>query len=77
MWLLCLPQLRYWRGGGEGRPIAIRRCLSPSYSCTILAAFESNYIMSRIVEIWELLVKMSKFGIKTFILFFSKTEENL
>jgi hypothetical protein len=51
--------------GGEwrGRPIDIMRCLSPKYGCTILAALESNYIMSKNVEIWGLLVEMTKFGI--------------
>ncbi len=38
MWLSRLPQLRYWSGGGDGKPIAIMRCLFPKHGCTILAA---------------------------------------
>jgi hypothetical protein len=35
-----------------------------------LGSFESNYIMSRNVEIWELLLEMSKFGILFYFYFF-------
>jgi hypothetical protein len=52
MWLLCLPHLRYWRGVGEGRPVARMRCLFPKYGCSILAAL--NLII--------LYVEMLKFG---------------
>jgi hypothetical protein len=58
MWLLCLPQLRYWSWGGVGRPIAIMRCFFPKVRLYYyLGSFESNYIMIRNVEIWELLVE--------------------
>jgi hypothetical protein len=63
--------------GRRGETYRHKEMLVPNVQLYYLGSFESNYIMSRIVEIWELLVKMSKFGIKTFILFFSKTEENL
>ncbi len=43
---------------GMGDLFAIMRCLSPTYiRFYYLGGCESNYIMSRNVEIWELLVE--------------------